>query len=376
MIDIMGGTTFPDLRIIDLSGAPITAAEFDAYRRISTGRTRLEFQMGSTEAGTITSALVDGQFPYPTQGVPIGYACPGRQISLLDESGHKVNHGDVGEIAVKGRHMAAGYWNDPDLTKDKFLPDPSGADERIFLTGDLGQMTPDGLLMHRGRKDFMVKIRGFRVEIGEIERALISHPLIKDVGIVALEREVGEKYLGAYVVPRTKPGPRIDDLRAFLSDKLPDYMMPSAFVFLDSLPLTNGKLDRTALPKPEGKRPEVSQPYVAPRSEVEQELVRMWDEILDVRPIGIYDNFFDLGGHSLSASRVLSRAIKTFQIDLPLSAVFDSPTVAEMATIITGSQANQASEAELAEMLREVEAMTDADAQRVMDNIDSTIAKK
>ena len=332
LVNAMGGRTFTDLRIIELSGAPITTAEFDAYERVSAARTLLEFQMGSTEAGTITSALVNRRISYPSQGFPVGYACPGRQISLLDENGHEVAQGKVGEIAVRGRHMASGYWKNPELTKAKFLPAPGGGDERIFLTGDLGQMMPDGLIVHRGRKDLMVKIRGYRVEIGEVERALLVHPLIKDAAVVAWDREVGEKCLAAYIVARTNPGPTTNELRAFLTEKLPDYMIPSAFTYLDSLPLTNGKLDRTALPKPSGKRPEFSQPFVAPRSEVEQELVRIWEEVLDVRAIGIDDNFFDLGGHSLLGVRIMTSIRNEFGVDLGVQTLFEAPTISQMGT--------------------------------------------
>jgi hypothetical protein len=164
----------------------------------------------------------------------------------------------------------------------------------------------------------------------------------------------------------------VSELHDFLKGKLPEYMMPSSYVFLQSLPLTNGKLDRSLLPLPDSKRPELGHAYVPPNSKVEESLVQVWEEILDVRPVGIHDNFFDLGGHSLSASRVIARAIETFQVDLPVSAVFDSPTVAEMARIITANQSTRTSDAQLEPILSELEGMTEEDALRYLDKINWT----
>ena len=319
------------LRLIRLSGAPVNRLDFDVYAKKFTPGALLQTVMNSTEANVICSLVTDGSFCFPEFGSPAGFSVPGKQILLLDDDGAEVGLGELGEIAVKSRFLPPGYWDNLEINGIKFGSGPSGADERLCLTGDLGRMLPDGFLIHLGRKDFMVKIRGYRVEIGEIERALLAHPLIKDAGVVAWEREVEEKYLAAYVVPRTNPVPRIDELRAFLSDKLPDYMIPLVFVFLESLPLTNGKLDRTVLPKPEGKRPELSQSYVTPRSEVERDLVRIWEEVLDVRPIGIHDNFLDLGGHSLAATRILSRVVRTFKVSLSLTQLFQTSTVVGMA---------------------------------------------
>ena len=206
------------------------------------------------------------------------------------------------------------------------------------MTVELGRRRPDGLLIYLGRKDLMVKIRGFRVELGEIESTLLKHPEVRAAGVRAWDQESGEKYLAAYVVPRTHTSPTVDELREFLKQTLPDYMIPSAFVFMDDLPLTNGKLDRTALPKPGNERPEMKTQYAIARGEVEQTLVGIWEQVLDVRPIGIHDNFFDLGGHSLAATRVVSSVISRFQLEIPLQSLFQSPTVAEMAVIITQNQ--------------------------------------
>ncbi|TMA84968.1 MAG: amino acid adenylation domain-containing protein [Deltaproteobacteria bacterium] len=192
-------------------------------------------------------------------------------------------------------------------------------------------MSPDGFVIHYGRKDLMVKIRGYRVDIGEVERALLEHPIIKDAGVAAWDRGPGEKYLAGYVVPRQESALNVSDLNEFLRNELPDYMVPSTFVFLKSLPLANGKLDRRALPLPDHKRPNVGRPYVPAQNVTEQKLIQIWEELLDVFPIGIHDNFVDLGGHSLLASRFVSWLLEAFHLELPLRRVFELPTAASLA---------------------------------------------
>ena len=355
---------FSSLRLIRLSGAPVTQLDFDLYKnRFSTG-TFLEFGMGSTEAGAICAAVVDRNFSFPRKGSPVGRARQGKEILILDDNGQQVGTGQIGEIAVKSRNLNPGYWKKPELTVSKFLGDPSENAERVYLTGDMGRMLPDGMVIHLGRKDCMVKIRGYRVDISEVEGTLLEHPMIRDAGVAAWEREPGEKYLVGYVVPRQESVLNVSELNDFLRNKLPDYMIPSTFVFLNSLPLTNGKLDRSALPKPDNRRPRLKTPYGPPRSDAEKILSQIWSEVLALDRVGIHDDFFDLGGHSLAATRIVSQVLKKFQFEMPIKALFDSPTVAEMAVIITENQAKRVSDEELAQMLREVEAMTEEEAQK------------
>jgi non-ribosomal peptide synthetase component F len=184
----------PHLRLLYLSGAPITRRDFELYTQHFAPSTLLEMGMGATETCTVASAIVDQHFPFPQDGTPIGYPSQGRTILLLDEHGREVGPGEVGEMAIQGRHLSLGYWRQPDLTRAKFLPDPRGGDERIYLTGDLGRRLPDGFLVHLGRTDLLVKIRGYRVELGEIERALATHPQVRDAAVVAWDRVPGEKY--------------------------------------------------------------------------------------------------------------------------------------------------------------------------------------
>jgi amino acid adenylation domain-containing protein len=354
---------FEHLRLICLSGAPITRVDFRLYQERFGSGTKLRIAMGSSETRGICSAILDRSFSFPAEGTPLGYPKPGKQISLVDDNNVASATGQVGEIVVKGRSLNLGYWNRPELTKTKFRPDPCGGDEVIYHTGDLGKMLPDGFLIHLGRKDNQLKIRGYRVELGEIENALRSHLLVKEAAVAAWDLQPGEKYLAAYVVPRTNATVTILELRDFVKSKLPDYMLPSVFIVLDSLPLTNGKLDRKALPPPDHKRPHVEYSYTAPRSDAETSLVQIWEEILQIHPIGIHDNFFDLGGHSLAASRIITRVIQSCQLELPLKALFDAPTVAKMAAIIDQHRQMQATDTEIEQLLSEVESMTEAQAQ-------------
>ena len=356
----------PGLRLIHLSGATITERDFELYKNTFSPETLLEIGMGSTEARGICSAIVDHTFSFPKEGSPVGYPLQGKKVLLLNESGHEVGPGEVGEIAVKSCNLNPGYWKRSELTGAKFFADPSGGEERIYLTGDLGRMLPDGFLIHLGRKDSMVKVRGYRVEASEIERALLAHPQVKDAGVVAWDGEPGEKYLVAYVVRRENAVLSNGDLQEFLVGKLPDYMLPSAITFLESLPLTNGKLDRAGLPLLDHKRPDMRQAYIPPETDIEKTLVQIWEEILNVSPIGIHDNFLALGGHSLAATRVVSQVIKKFQIELPLQVLFESPTVAEMAAEITEYQGKNLDDEGLARILTELESLSDEEAQGVL----------
>jgi acyl-coenzyme A synthetase/AMP-(fatty) acid ligase/acyl carrier protein len=328
-------THFPDLRRICLSGSAVTSKEFHSFRDKMGRGTQLEIAMGCTEVGWATSAILTDSFVFPVEGNPIGYPHGGKKILVLDDEGHEVAQGEIGEIAVKSLYLSPGYWRNPELTQARFLPDPEGGAERTYLTGDLGRMMPDGFLVHLGRKDSTVKIRGYRVELEEVERRLLEHRGVKDAALAVRDRKSGEECLVAYLVSCSQPGPMVDELRGFLRHKLPDYMIPSAFVFLDSLPLTaNGKVDRRALPAPDWARPELDETYVAPRTPMEEVLARIWADVLGVGRVGVNDNFFELGGHSLLAAQVISRVLTTLQVELPMRSFFEEPTVAGAAKII------------------------------------------
>ncbi|MGC0779176.1 MAG: amino acid adenylation domain-containing protein, partial [Candidatus Acidiferrum sp.] len=237
--------------------------------------------------------------------------------------------------------LARGYLNRPELTAEKFIPDPFSAEPaaRMYKTGDLARYRPDGNIEFLGRADHQVKVRGFRIELGEIEAVLGQHPAVREAVVLAREDAPGEKRLVAYVVAESTA----DELRRFLKDKLPDHMVPAVFVLLDTLPLlSNGKIDRRALPAPDRTRPELDNTFVAPRTPTEELLAQIWAQLLDLERVGVHDNFFDLGGHSLLATQAVSRMREAFQVEIPLRRLFEVPTVAGLAeSIETTRQSGQ-----------------------------------
>jgi acyl-coenzyme A synthetase/AMP-(fatty) acid ligase/acyl carrier protein len=267
----------------------------------------------------------------------IGRPISNTQIYILDGNLNPVPVGISGELHISGKGLARGYLNRPDLTAEKFIPNPLSSEPStcLYRTGDLARYLPDGNIEFLGRIDHQIKLRGFRIELGEIEAVLSSYDGVADTVVLAREDVAGDKQLVAYIVSNKEGAPTTQDLRNYLKQKLPGYMVPSAFVFLESLPVTpNGKVDRIALPLPDQSRPELEENYVAPRTSIEEALAGIWAEILKLERVGIHDNFFDLGGHSLLATQVISRVRRAFQVEIPLRAMFEKPTVEELAIAI------------------------------------------
>lgn len=324
---LTGKDTFPSLRLINLSGAPISVNDVALYKKFPSAAVLLH-SIGTTETGWIRRYFIDKTTPMTGDTVPIGYAVRDVEVSLLDSSDHEVDFEQVGHIAVKGRHLSSGYWRKPALTKAKFIPCANEAGQQIYLTGDLGRMRTDGCLFHLGRKDFQVKVRGYRVEISEVETALVEHPAVKEAAVVGRHAPSGDTQLVAYFVPTGERVPTVTELRSFVTGKLPDYMIPSSFVRLEALPLTpNGKLDYQALPTPERDRPTLDAAYVAPTSESEQLIATVWREVLRLDTVGVNDNFFDLGGQSLLVAEVHSELQKIFRKDFPIVDLFKHTTI-------------------------------------------------
>lgn len=291
--------------------------------------------------------------------VPLGYAVPDKEVLLLNEAGREVGTDQMGEIAVRSKYLALGYWRRPDLTAVAFIPDHHGRNQRLYLTGDLGMMRPDGCLIHMGRKDFQVKIRGYRIEVAEIEAALVRLDSVKSAVVHAQADNAGGQHLVAYIVPGASGIPTVSELRGALIQTLPDYMLPSAFVFLDALPLLpSGKVDRRALPASNHARPALNTSYVAPRTPIESELARIWAGMLNLQDVGIHDPFLDLGGDSLLATRILTRVVETFRVELSIQSLLEAPTVAEMAKLIGLRQAVQSDPATVSRLLAEVESLS------------------
>jgi amino acid adenylation domain-containing protein len=270
---LSGSEHFAQLRIVQLAAESVVYRDLELFKRFFPSSCIFANRLGTTETGTYLRFQVDANTPLTGQSVPVGYPVDGMHVFLLNDAGKKIGCNETGEIAVKSRYLSPGYWRNPKLTKAKFVLDPNGGDERTYLTGDIGRMDVDGCFFHLGRKDFQVKIRGFQVAVGEVEALLLNHSSIKEVAIVSPETRSGDTRLIAYFVAAKKPAPNSSELRRFLKEKLPDYMIPSAFILLDRMPLTpNGKIDRQALPALNNVRPELETPYVAPRTLAEERL--------------------------------------------------------------------------------------------------------
>jgi amino acid adenylation domain-containing protein len=287
---------------------------------------------GPTEA-TIWSTMA--KVETNDKPVPIGRPIANTQIYILDTYLQPVPIGIPGDLYIGGDGLAMGYLNRPELTSEKFIPNPfsDNSNSRLYRTGDRAKYLADGNIEFLGRIDDQIKIRGHRIELGEIEATLIQHPAVKDSVLVSRARDsLAEESLVAYVVQKQQPAPSVTELCNYLKEKLPEYMIPSMFVMLESLPLTaNGKVDRNALPPPDGERPLLDQSLVEPRTEIEELVAQVWREVLKLDKLGVHDNFFDLGGHSLLATRVIARLRNNYSVDIALRKLFELPTVAGLA---------------------------------------------
>jgi amino acid adenylation domain-containing protein len=298
---------------------------------------------GPTESTTFTSWYPVQDVCEDARTVPIGKPVSNATIYLLDRAMQPVPVGIPGELYIGGDGLARGYLCQPELTAEKFIPDPlsdrPGA--RMYRSGDLARYLPDGNVEYLGRLDNQVKIRGFRIELGEIEAVLKQHPSVVEAVVVAREDQPGDKRVVAYAV-LNESAVTIYELKDFMKKKLPDYMVPSAFVVLDTLPLTaSGKVDRNALPSPEHIEPKLDNEHVTPRTATEVILAGIWSEVLHVKQAGVLDNFFELGGHSLLASQMVSRIGKVFEVEIPIRSLFETPTIAGLAESIEKARMSQ-----------------------------------
>ncbi|MFY0568156.1 non-ribosomal peptide synthase/polyketide synthase [Archangium lansingense] len=323
------------LRFVFCGGEPLTAELHSRF--VSTLRARLVHQYGPTETCIDSTAWVSPAHPVST--LPIGRPVANTQVYVLDERRQPLPPGLPGELHIGGDGLALGYLHRPELTAEKFIPDAfSGVPgARLYRTGDKVRWLADGTLEFLGRIDFQVKVRGFRIELGEVESVLARHPAVGQCLVLAREDKPGDKRLVAYVVASAEQAPATSELRSFLQERLPEYMVPSAFMALEKLPLTpNGKVDRRALPAPEATVSEAG--YVAPRTATEEQLAAIWAEVLSVPRVGAEDHFFELGGHSLMATQVVARLRSAFQVELPVRALFEAPTLSALARRLDEAQ--------------------------------------
>jgi len=322
---------------------------------------------GPTET-TIWSAIC--QVSANWDSVPLGRPIDNTQTYILDAHLQPVPIGVPGEIYISGDGLARGYLKHPDLTAEKFLPNPFSkqAGTCLYRTSDIARYLPDGNIEFLGRIDNQVKIRGYRIELGEIESVLSQHPSVREVVVLAREDNPGDRRLVAYVVTNREQPCTTSEMRNFLKQKLPEYMVPSTFVLLEAMPLTsNRKVDRRALPLPDQSRPELEKAFVASRTPVEQILADIWREVLKQERVGIHDNFFDLGGHSLLATQVMSRIRDAFQTDIPLRALFEKPTIEELAMAVIHHGGDQTS-GELWGILDDLESLSEDEVKIAISN--------
>ena len=293
--------------------------------------------------------------------MPVGYPLAGSEILIRDDDGHELGALKTGEIAVRSRHLAWGYWEQPELTRAKFLADGQDRDVRTYLTGDLGYRLPDGCLVLVGRKDFQAKIRGHRVELTAVETALHEIAQVKQAAVVRRSDEAGRDRLIAYVVRKGAAMLTVRQLRAELSMQLPSYMMPTAFVFLQKLPVNSaGKIDRRALPAPQADHRPINEPAVAARTAVEKILLNIWRDALKIDSLGIHDDFTELGGDSLLGAEIAARINDSLALAAPLGGLYQTPTVARLAQWLTEQEAEPGQTEKIAAILLQIDAMSDA----------------
>lgn len=299
------------------------------------GATETPQAMGYFIVPNSDAHVEEGEPTNLNENIPVGRGIQDVQLLVLNAERQLVEIGEVGEIYVRTPYLAKEYIGDEQLTHERYITNPytQTPEDRCYKTGDLGRYLPDGNVECLGRIDYQVKIRGFRIEVGEIEAVLREHPAVRETVVVAREDDLGDKRLVAYIVcDRAIP---ISELRRSIKDRLPDYMLPSAFVKLEALPLTpNGKIDRRALPAPDTVRQELEETFVAPRTDLELQLTKIWEKVLGIQPIGIRDNFFELGGHSLLAVRLLTEIEKICGKNLPLVSFLEAQTVEQLATLL------------------------------------------
>lgn len=326
----------PAVRLVIAGGEKVAASSLARWRKATPRAVRWMNGYGPTEA-TITTHLFEPPSDPPSEPwveknlVPIGQPVAHTRCYVLDARGKPTPTGEPGELYIGGPGLARGYLNQPALTAEKFVPDPGGSGERLFRTGDWVRLLPEGDYEFIGRVDHQVKIRGFRIETGEVEAVLQRHPSIRMAVVTAREDRPFDPYLAAYYTLRPHSREDGQQLRKYLQKWLPDYMVPSTYVLLDRFPLTpHGKIDRAALPLAAPIPPEGDREWVGPRNAAEEVMAGLWRELLRLREVDVHSNFFELGGQSLLATRLMSRVSRLFQVDLPQRVLFENPTIAQL----------------------------------------------
>lgn len=330
-----GEKPFSGLRLVSVAGDKALPSDIELFKNCFPPGVILRHGGGSSEAGAIAECYLDHNSQIGDFGVPWGYPAYDKQILIWDDEGNPLPEGEIGEIVVKSRYVSPGYWRRPELNRQVFLPDPQGGEERLCRTGDLGCTLPGGLLFHKGRKDHVLKVRSNRVDPGEVENALLDLPYVKGAAVVGMTDSTGETQLAAFIMKSQGTSTTVGEVREILKGKLPDYMIPARIHLVDMIPLTpTGKVDRMVLSALALERPTLDEKYKAPRTKLEARLAAMWEEILDLEPVGISDGFLELGGNSLSAMRVVNRINELLPVQITLPDLLSARTIEELAGII------------------------------------------
>jgi amino acid adenylation domain-containing protein len=340
--ETLGGERFPELRILNVGGEPLRAADVEVYRRLTRPTCWFVNNFGTTETGTFALFTMDHAGTLPDGLVPAGYALEGCEVQLLDDAGQPVAGRGPGEVALTSRYLPLGYWHRPALTRAAYRPVAGRRHVRTYHTGDQGRRLADGCLVVLGRGDRQIKVGGQRVELGEVEAALRQLPDVREAAAIASDVGAGDRRVVAYVVPASAARPTARELRQALAGRLPGPAIPWRFVLLDALPLTSsGKVDRIALPGPGRDRPDLAVALVPPRSPVEVAVAAFWREVLCLDEIGVHDDFLELGGQSLQATQIAARVAQRFAISLSTQSLLESRTVAELSLAITRALVEQ-----------------------------------
>jgi amino acid adenylation domain-containing protein len=364
-VDTLGvDEDFPLIRLVVLGGEEVFKRDVEHYRRHFSSKCIFVNGLGPTESTVTLQYMINKDSPLSDHRVPVGYPVEDTEVLLLNAHRERVAAYGIGEIAIKSDHVALGYWQQPVLTQQAFSQNAEDGDNRIYYTGDLGRLLSDGSIEFLGRKDFQVKIRGYKIDFSEIETGILKNPAIREV-IVSASDDQGELRLAAYLVCDPRQPFDLEALRRSLGEQLPDYMIPAAFVILDALPLTpTGKLDRRALPAPDWTGSSSLAGVGAPRTPIEEVIAGIWSEVLgiEVHQLGVHDNFFQRGGHSLLATLVISRVRDVFHTKFPLRMMFHTPTIAGLADAILEKLVEQEDGEHIEKLLTEIEQLAPAPA--------------
>ena len=355
MNEALDAGRFASLKYVVLTGEALLPSDVKRWVEIFSDRIQLINLYGTSETTMCKLVYFVRQEDKDRRSIPIGKPMPGASALILNEKWKPCPTGIVGEVYLRTQYRSLGYYNQPDLTREVFLQNPFTDDPNdiIYKTGDLARLLEDGNFEYVGRVDQQVKIRGMRVELTEIEKLLRAFEGVKDVAVIDRQNATGHDFLCAYLVLSRELG--VNELREYLAEQLPEYMVPTTYVVMDDLPKTiSGKIDRRALPAPQRESCGLKQEYAEPQTPVEKILAEIWSELLVIERIGTRDNFFQIGGHSLLAMQLLSRVRQAFKVEIPLRILFELPTIADLAILITQKQIEQEDGDEIARLIEEI----------------------